>query len=62
MWVAMKRKKSGNMVDPDDIPVDIWRCLGMGSRGGYPRNGEEVYCYKFSRRRVMCRAVVTAEG
>lgn len=62
MLVATKRKRSGNMVGPDDIPVDIWRCLGMGSRGGYPRNGEEVYWYKFSRRRVMCRAVVTAEG
>ncbi|KAK3571592.1 hypothetical protein QTP86_015323 [Hemibagrus guttatus] len=25
---ALKRMKSGKAVDPDDIPVEIWKCLG----------------------------------
>lgn len=25
---AMKRMKNGKVVGPDDIPVEIWRCLG----------------------------------
>lgn len=24
----MKRMKSGKLVGPDDIPVELWRCLG----------------------------------
>lgn len=24
----MKRKKSGKVVGPDDIPVEAWKCLG----------------------------------
>ncbi|GLD48595.1 uncharacterized protein AKAME5_000254900 [Lates japonicus] len=25
---ALKRMKSGKAVDPDDIPVEVWKCLG----------------------------------
>ena len=24
----MKRMKNGKAVDPDDIPVEVWKCLG----------------------------------
>ena len=25
---ALKRMKSGKAVGPDDIPVEVWKCLG----------------------------------
>ncbi|MCJ8738184.1 hypothetical protein PDJAM_G00032500 [Pangasius djambal] len=28
VWKALKRMKSGKAVGPDDIPVEVWKCLG----------------------------------
>ncbi|KAK3533082.1 hypothetical protein QTP70_006786 [Hemibagrus guttatus] len=49
---ALKRMKSGKAVGPDDIPVDVWKCLGEAAVEfltslfnrvrGCLRNGEEV--------------------
>ncbi|KAK3562197.1 hypothetical protein QTP86_030194 [Hemibagrus guttatus] len=32
---ALKRMKSGKAVGPDDIPVEVWKCLGVSSSGNF---------------------------
>ena len=34
---ALKRMKSGKAVGPDDIPVQVWKCLGEVAVGFLPR-------------------------
>lgn len=29
MKAALKRMKRRNVIGPDDISVEVWRCLGM---------------------------------
>ena len=62
---ALNRTKSGKAVAPDDIPVEIWKCLGelaidfltrLFSRileTRYPMSGGKVFWCQFTRR-VMC--------
>ena len=71
----MQRMKNGKAVGPDDIPVDVWKCLceralpfltklynrTMESQR-MPEEWRDIWRYQFSRTRVTYRAVITTEA
>lgn len=60
---ALKRMKSGKALGPDDIPVEVWKCLGEVAvefltglfnrfldRGRCLRNGKVCWCPFFKNK------------
>ena len=66
--------KSGRVVGPDDIPIDVWRMMGergitwvqiylilCGEARRCQRNGGKVLWYLYTRTRVIYKIVPTIE-